>query len=129
MVNRWSSIFLDVPTGKPEFVPETRQAKVGENVRLKCALTDWHVSWRMIWYGNGEMIRPRMDSRFRLVIGKSSFLVINDVRKGDAGIFECVSSNAFGTVSKKFKLTVVGKFDKELHTEVKNNSIVTKKMS
>ena len=64
----------------------------------------------MTWYMHGEVIHPRMNVRFRIVIGKSSSLVIKDVQKEDSGIFECVASNAFGSVNKKFNLSVVGMF-------------------
>lgn len=111
VVQLFSCLFTEVPIGKrPEFVPQSYLAEVNKTVRLKCAFTNWYASWRMIWYMHGKVIRPRMNTRFQIVIGKSSFLVIKDVQKGDAGIFECAASNAFGSVSKKMNLTVTGMF-------------------
>ena len=99
-----------VPIGKPEFVPQSYLTEVGKTVHLKCAFTSWHVNWNMKWYMHGKVIQPRVNGRFGIVIGKSSSLVIKDVQKEDSGIFECVASNAFGSVNKKFNLTVVGMF-------------------
>ncbi|XP_028416303.1 fibroblast growth factor receptor 3-like [Dendronephthya gigantea] len=98
----------EIHAGKIEFAPDSYVADIGGTVRLKCAFTDWRVKWVMTWYKRGQILQLTTNGRIRSLVGKSSFLVIRHAQKDDAGIYECVASNEFGTVKRKLELTVRG---------------------
>ncbi|XP_028403305.1 fibroblast growth factor receptor-like 1 [Dendronephthya gigantea] len=105
--------FLEVQSsgGKPKIVDKstaTYSAKVGERIRLKCDFHRWETGWQMTWYKDGEVISIRRKSRFRMRNGVTSMLRIKNVRIRDAGIYQCVARNKYGTESKQLNLTVTG---------------------
>jgi hypothetical protein len=59
---------------------------------------------------NGKVIQMEKKKRFRQRNGKTAKLRIKKVINEDSGIYECVASNDYGSVSKRLNLTVVGTF-------------------
>ena len=82
---------------------------VEKTVRMKCDFYSWEKEWKMVWYYNDKVIQIRGNKRIRQRNGRSSFLRIKDVRKTDSGIYKCVASNKYGSVSKQLNLNVKGK--------------------
>ena len=85
--------------------------EVGQTGRLKCEFLSWKPEWKMVWKVNGEVIEIRNNKRFRQRNGRSSLLRIKGVVTEDSGMYECIASNDYGSVSRLLNLTVVGKFN------------------
>ena len=83
---------------------------MGKTVRLECDVLNWEHGWAMAWYRNGIIVMSGNDKRFQIENGKSSFLRIDEVQSDDAGMYQCVASNKYGSISKRQNLTVIGGF-------------------
>ena len=83
--------------------------EVGQTTRLKCNFLSWKPEWKMVWKRNGKLVQIRNNRRFRQRNGMSSLLRIKAVVKADSGVYECIASNDYGSVSKLLNVTVVGK--------------------
>ena len=64
----------------------------------------------MIWKVNGKVVKIKKNKRLRQRNGRSSLLRIKEVVKADSGMYQCIASNDYGSVSKLLNLTVVGRF-------------------
>ena len=84
--------------------------EVGQTARLKCNFLSWKPEWKMVWKVNGKVIQIGKNKRLRQRNGRSCLLRIKEVLKKDSGMYECIASNDYGSVSKLLNLTVVGKF-------------------
>ena len=103
---------MDKSTGSLKF-------EVGQTAHLKCNFFTWKSEWKITWKVNGKVVRIKKKTRFRQRNGKSSLLRIKKVVKADSGIYECIASNDYGSVSKLLNLTIVGKFVvKSFHDEL-----------
>ena len=109
------SKFSALLTGdKPKLVDRSTGAvtfEAGQTARLKCNFLSWKPEWKMVWKVNGKVVQMRKNKRFRQRNGKSSLLRIKRVVKADNGMYECIASNDYGSVSRLLNLTVVGKFN------------------
>ena len=84
--------------------------EASQTARLKCNFLFWKPEWKMVWKINGKIVQIKKNKRFRQRNGESSLLKIKGVVKADSGMYECIASNDYGSVSKLLNLTVVGNF-------------------
>ena len=89
--------------------------KVGKTARLKCDFFSWKPEWKMTWYVQDKLVRIKKKKRFRQRNGKSAMLRIKSLDQADAGMYKCVASNVYGSVSRQLNLAVVGKLLVELY--------------
>ena len=96
---------------KPKLVDKSTGSltlQVSQTARLKCNFLSWKREWKLVWKVNGKVVQIKKNKRFRQRNGKSSLLRIKRVVKADSGMYECIASNDYGSVSKLLNLTVVG---------------------
>ena len=99
-----------VADDKPKLVDKSinsMKLEVSQTARLKCNFLSWKPEWKMVWKVNGKVVQIRNNKRFRQRNGKSSLLKIKGVVKADSGMYECIASNDYGSVSKLLNLTVI----------------------
>lgn len=98
---------LDV-SSQPRFTVEPQDQLVDEGsfASLDC-LVIGSPQPVISWSKNGLPYKPELNS----VVSSNSTIQIFVVSSKDVGIYECVASNEFGTVSKRASITVIGNLD------------------
>ena len=97
----------------PQITPFTlgdRPANSGESVSATCSVTVGDQPLQILWYFNGKILNPHIDSSNILISTKRrrSLLEIEDVTAEHAGEYTCTVSNEAGSTSYSTALVVNG---------------------